>query len=263
MVITDRISRHTLLFVKNFLNRNTSCQEVLFVAGMQRSGTNMLMDVLERSVVTDVYHEWDNRAFTNYQMKERSVIRGLLGQSRGDVFVIKALCELQDLTELMADFKSSKTVWIFRQYQDVVNSMVRSFGNMNKQIIRLAEDPDSEAWLGKGMSQETHNYLIEMVTPGISLASASALQWYIRNILFFEQSFDDNERVLPIIYENLVKNTGNECKRMLEFLGVEYSRRIVSKIHSGSVGKRGKVQVDDDINALCLSLQQKIDGLFV
>jgi hypothetical protein len=261
MEIKDRLYRHGLLLAKSLVNRDSHCQNVLFIAGMQRSGTNMLMDALERSFATDVYHEWDERAFVNYQMRDRAVIRGLLRKSHGKVFVIKALCELQELTELMTIFENSKTIWIFRQYQDVVNSMIRSFGNMDKQIIRLANDPDSEAWLGKGMSEQTSAVLRDIVKPDISLASASALQWYIRNVLFFEQGFESNEKVLPVIYEQLVDIPKCEMERIFSFANINYSERIIRNIHSGSVGRRESPVIDAKIKELCSSLQQKITGL--
>ena len=261
VAVADRISRFMLLFFKKLLNQNAQHQDVVFVAGMQRSGTNMLMDTLERSFSTDVYHEWDERAFDNYQMRDRATIQGLLKQSCGQQFVIKALCELQDLTQLMTDFEYSKTLWIFRQYEDVVNSMIRSFGNMDAQILRLVDDPDAEAWLGKGMSDETHAILKDLVKPNISIESASALQWYLRNVLFFEQCFDKNERVLPVVYEKLVAQPEAEIERIFDFSNIKCSNRISRKIHSGSVGRRETAVVDEKIKELCLSLQSRIDGL--
>lgn len=259
--LKNRLNRNTLLLIKRLVNWRNKPSAVLFIAGMQRSGTNMLMDALERSLVTDVYHEWDERAFTNYQMKERAVIHRLLEQSRGQVFTIKALCEVQDLTELMSTFEPAKVIWIFRKYEDVVNSMMRSFANMDQQIIRLADDPNSEAWLGKGMSDETHAILKRIVRPGISLASASALQWYIRNVLFFEQHFEKNEKVLPVIYEDLVGDPVTELRKVFEFSGMQYSGRIPGNIHAASVGKQQPMPVDKQIAELCSSLQQRIIGL--
>ncbi len=259
--LKNRLNRDTLLLIKNLVNWRNKPSAVLFIAGMQRSGTNMLMDALERSLETDVYHEWDERAFTNYQMKERAVIHRLLEQSRGQVFTIKALCEVQDLTELMSAFEPAKVIWIFRKYEDVVNSMMRSFANMDQQIIRLADDPNSEAWLGKGMSEKTHAVLKRIVRPGISLASASALQWYIRNVLFFEQHFETNENVLPVIYEDLVGDPITELRRVFEFSGIQYSGRIPGNIHAASVGKQQPMPVDMQIAELCSSLQERISGL--
>ena len=168
------------------------------MAGMQRSGTNMLMDVLERSVETDVFHERDARAFDNYQMREREVIRRLVDESRACVFVIKALCELQDLGELMQAFAPAKTVWIVRDYNDVVNSMMRSFEGMAGQVKAIAQDRDSSSWRGRGMSDATHERVKALATPDISESSASALQWYFRNVLFFEQGFHQDDRVILV-----------------------------------------------------------------
>ena len=70
-----RSSRALLLGKKSLLHRlvgqagGGASRRYLFVGGVQRSGTNMLMDVLERSYETDVYHERDPRAFDGYQMR--------------------------------------------------------------------------------------------------------------------------------------------------------------------------------------------------
>ncbi len=73
-------------------------KQCVFVAGVQRSGTNMLMDIMERSMETDVYHERDHRAFQSYEMKLTDVIHQIFKKSISPVFVIKALCELARLS---------------------------------------------------------------------------------------------------------------------------------------------------------------------
>ena len=76
----------------------------VFVAGQQRSGTNMLMEVLEWSPYTDVYHETDPRAFTpGYEMRETAVIQDLARASRAPFFIVKSLCELDRLRSLLDD----------------------------------------------------------------------------------------------------------------------------------------------------------------
>ena len=87
--------------------RELNAKTVVFVAGVQRSGTNMITDVLRRSVETDVYHETDPRAFEDYEMRPLSVIRNLVDQSPARVIVFKCLCELQDLRQLLDAFPSA------------------------------------------------------------------------------------------------------------------------------------------------------------
>ena len=86
-------------------------QTVVYVAGQQRSGTNMLMNVLDRHWRTDVYHETDARAFECYQMRDIEVIRALVKRSSARLVVFKALCELQRLRDLLDAFPKARALW--------------------------------------------------------------------------------------------------------------------------------------------------------
>ena len=84
--IVDRVERDLLLAAKRALQaprhlseeKKTPQKTVVFVGGIQRSGTNLMIDVLERSIETDVFHERDRRAFQDFQMRPPEVIRHLL-----------------------------------------------------------------------------------------------------------------------------------------------------------------------------------------
>ena len=83
--ITDRasllVSKRAIQRIGSFVRKHER-SVCLLVAGVQRSGTNMVMDVLERSYATEVYHERDPRAFANYQLREEEVIQSLIAHSR-------------------------------------------------------------------------------------------------------------------------------------------------------------------------------------
>ena len=83
--IVDRVERESLLATKRAIHalrhlrkKKTPQKTVVFVGGIQSSGTNLMIDVLERSIETDVFHERDRRAFQNFQMRPPEVIRHLL-----------------------------------------------------------------------------------------------------------------------------------------------------------------------------------------
>jgi hypothetical protein len=257
--IVRKLGRFWLLSRKHVYHRLGISHERdrcrVLVAGMQRSGTNMLMNVLEECLETDVYHERDTRAFSNYRMRSPREIGVLIGRSPARVFVIKALCELQDLALLMDEFSPAKTIWIVRDYNDVVNSMMRSFGNMAKQVLRIVDDGDPSGWIGRGMSDETRAILKTLVTDELDDATASALQWYLRNILFFEQGFDADERVMLVSYETLVSQPVEEFGRVFAFAGIEYSPRVARKVSPRSVGKNPPPDIAPEVRELC-------DGLF-
>lgn len=236
---------------------------MVFVAGVQRSGTNMIMDVLEKSIHTDVYHERDARAFDNYQMRPVAAIRALYDRSPAAHFVIKALCELQKLDSLMSEFRPSKVVWVVRDFEDVVNSMLKSFRNQAKQVQRIARDPASDGWRGEGMSRQTHEVVARLVRPDIDDASAAALTWYFRNILFFEKQFEHNPDVLLVSYERLVTDPEIEFRRLFHFLGLEFTARVTHGIFADSVRKKTAPQIAPEIRELCQCTAERFRAAMV
>lgn len=262
-------SRSLLVMRKNLMQmmnakRNKAQQQVAFVAGVQRSGTNMMMDVLERSYETDVYHERDPRAFDNYQMRDFSVIHGLLQHSNAPCFIVKSLCELHDLTQIMNAFgevseRPVKTVWVNRHYNDVVNSMLVSFNNQAAQVKRIAHNRTSDGWLSGGLSDETFDLLKTLVHEDISDASAAALIWYFRGVLFFEQGFDNDPRVQLVQYETLVTEPQAEFARVFDFFGIDYSQRVSCKVFGSSVRRRNPPEIDEAVIELCEGLMKRFD----
>ena len=264
--ITQRAEREMILAWKgarHSWSSPTASRRRVFVAGMQRSGTNMMMDLLERSLDTDVYHERDRRAFDNYQMRERATIQRLSEHSQADCFVIKALCELQQLSGLMADFAPARVVWLVRRYEDVVNSMQVSFRNMAKQAKRIAAgaDPGVSGWLGEGMSAATHAHVRRVAHEDLSDASGAALQWYFRNVLAFDQGLHEHPDALFVGYEKLVADPERMTSRIFDFLELDHSSRITRWVHSRSVGRREPPVVDEPIRELCEALTQRMQPL--
>lgn len=259
--IRERLGYKLLIVSKSAYQwvRRREPAQVVFVAGMQRSGTNMLMDRLERSYLTDVYHERDPRAFDNYRMRDRTVIRRLVAHSRAPTFVIKALCELDRLGALMAEFAPAKTVWIVRDYRDAVRSALVSFGNFTRQVSRIAADRNVDDWRAGGMSEATHAIVRGLWHMGMSEASAAALIWYFRNVLYFEQGFDSDPRVRLVSYERLVQAPQQECSAIFAFLGVPYSEYITRGVFAGSVRHRAMTDIEPAVARLCEELAQRFE----
>ena len=255
-----RGKRRALLLGKQAWQRmgpRPSTREFVFVAGMQRSGTNMVMDVLERSFRTDVYHETDPRAFHRFEMRPEPVIHQLAARSHALVVVIKALCELDLLPKLMESFAPARTLWVLRSSDDVVNSATRSFRNFPAQIARLVHDRNSNQWRGRGMSDETHGRLADLYHEGMNEPTAAALTWYYRNILFFENGFDQDGRALLVSYEKLVTEPDTEFKRIFRFLEIPYSSWISRIVFASSVQRRPPPAIDPGVKELCSDLTQR------
>jgi hypothetical protein len=252
-----RAQRRTLLLAKAVWQRvvpRPPVRTYVFVAGMQRSGTNMVMDVLERSLGTDVYHENDPRAFERYEMRDPAVIRQLANASRAPFFVIKALCELDLMPGLMQTFSPAKALWILRDVEDVVNSATRSFRNFPAQVGRIAQDRNGAQWRGRGMSDETHALVRRLYHQDMNEPTAAALTWYFRNILFFENGFDRDPRVRLVRYERLVTDPQAQFGEVFGFLGIPYSPRISSIVSARSIRKNPPPPIEPEVRTLCEAL---------
>lgn len=256
--------RHALWRRGKFLRQRLLPRPVarhVFVAGMQRSGTNLLMDVLDASAGTQVFHETDPRAFERYEMRDLVVIRALAQHCPAPVFVIKALCELDRIKPLMEAFVPAQTLWMVRDWRDSVHSAVKSFGNFVPQWSRLAQG-DSNDWRGRGMSPATRELLAALYRPDASEAEGAAIMWFYRNALFFEQQLGADPRVRVVFYEDLVQHPLREGAAVYDFLGLPgFSARIAGRIHAHSVKHRSPSGIAPAVATLCDELLARFRAL--
>ena len=235
--------------------------QYVFVAGMQRSGTNLLMDVLDASGATQVFHETDARAFERYEMRDVAVIQQLARQCPAPVFVVKALCELDRIKFLMESFTPAHTLWVVGDWRDSVNSAIKSFGNFVPQWQRLVEG-DTEDWRGRGMSSATRELLVALYRPEASEAEGAAIMWFYRNVLFFEQQLAADPRVRVVFYEDLVQHPLREVAGVYAFLGLPgFNAAKARRIHAHSVKRRSPPDIAPAVTALCDELLARFTAL--
>ncbi len=231
----------------------------LFVTGAQRSGTNMLMECLDWSSQTDAFHESDPRAFHEYQMLPRTVIHGLVDASRFPCVAIKALCEAEQTRLLLDEFQPAQAIWVVRDFRDTVNSAIRNFPDFTVRIREMAEDPQSvPGWFARGMSEETLALLRRLNVPDMTSATASALRWYIRNVLYFEQGLDQDDRVMVVHYSDLVTNPIDTLERVFAFARLpDFSPFITRKVHAKSLRKNPEPDIHPEVREVCFQLQAR------
>lgn len=228
----------------------------LFVAGVQRSGTNLLMEVLERSLDTDVYHETDPRAFVRYQLRDDAVLHQLIDRSPAPLVVIKCLMESQRLHLLLDNFAPARAIWVVRRYPDVVNSMIKSFPNQAAQVSRVAQGSDE--WLAENMAPETLSLVRELTAQPLDDVSAAAIQWWFRNRIYLDQALDRDPRIMLLHYEDLVTAPATILPTIAAFAGIELGDRALRIITASSVGKRPSPPLRADVMHLCEALYSRL-----
>jgi len=231
------------------LESNTE-KRVIFLSGVPRSGTNITLEVLEHSYDTDVFREGNPRAFRQYEMREEPVIRRLVERSQWSCVVFKALLDGHKIRELMDAFAPAQTVWVFRHFDDVVNSILVHMPGFRNFLDEIVQDPQKGHWRGKGMTQQTHAILRQHYRPKLDDASATALFWFYRNQLFFDQGLDQDPRVGLVRYEALV-NEPETITALALFCNVSTNPRMFRLLRASSIRKQAEPRIDPQIRALC------------
>jgi hypothetical protein len=234
---------------------------VLLVLGEMRSGTNMLAAALDRHPHVECYHENDEEAFRGYVLRSFEVADHLVRRSRAQWVVFKTIAEMGRATELLDHFADSRAIWIFRHFDDVVNSALRSFRQHNEYLRLVLEDEDGVDWRRWGLS-EAHVALVRRhYERGISDASARGLIWYLRNRSFLDQDLLNQGRVLPMNYEDLVRTPHLQFKRMATFIGLLFHPRMCKGVFASSVRRDNPQPLDPAIRELCEELLTEMRGL--
>ncbi|MFN2289300.1 MAG: sulfotransferase [Chromatocurvus sp.] len=239
--------------------RPSNCPaSVTFVTGVQRSGTNMLMNILDRSLETDVYMEKDPRAFDRYAMRDVDTISALIKQSRAKHVVIKALLEADSIAHLMQLFHNTRALWLYRNYDDMVNSYLVSWPGGRNRLDEIMHGANGDIWQAKGMTPDTFEKIKEHYRPGINDASALALFWYYRNQIFFDQRFDSSDAVMLLRYDSLVTDPAAHVRKIADFLGISAAPAMTGLVSSRSVRKRQKPAIEKGIRDLCDAMNARL-----
>lgn len=252
----ERANRKLVRAAKAFYQRARyatqpeAAKRVVFLAGVPRSGTNLLMSVLDRNFHTAVFREGDPRAFEDFELRPPEVIRRLYHSAHAPLVVFKALLDAHDLRALGAVYTGPRFIWVFRHYDDVVNSNMRRWSHGN-YLDRLVADPAAAGWRGAGMTAQTLDTVRRHYHGGINQATAQALFWYYRSQLLFDQSLDRDPACHLIHYEAYVRAPEASTERLCRFLDVPYAPFMIRPVRTSSIGKDATPDIEPEVRRLC------------
>lgn len=232
-----------------------------FIFGEQRSGTNMLINTLNNSPETECYNETDDEAFANCEIKPQSVISALVERSFAKAVVFKSICDSQNARKLLDTHLNAKGIWIFRNYNDVINSNLKAFKQHYDYLYYVLYEPERASWRAENITKKNLELIRHYYHKQISDASARALIWYLRNYQYFQQNLENESTVLLLNYESLVSNPADEFRRVFGFLNVRYDASFTNDIFSASVKKQSSPEIEPDIEKLCHSLFTELQSV--
>lgn len=197
----------------------------VWVVGLQRSGTNMVMRGFESDGAFEVFGESDRRAFSNYQLKSDDQIGQLIDRSRQRYVILKPLCDshrVGDLLDRLHAATPGRAFWIHRSVDGRARSAVSKFGAANRSVLtEIAEGRGLDRWQAQGLSDDSLRLVEAFDPPSLSPHEAAALFWVVRNRILFEQGLDRREELAVVSYERLVGAPEATMTEMCRHLGLE------------------------------------------
>ena len=256
----ERLRKAGMQHVRGLLARGQS-KRPLLVSGVQRSGTNMLLGVLEASVETSVFREGDPRAFDNYALRTVDEVQRLIAASPAPTVVVKALLEAGRLSELMAALDAS-AIWVFRGYQDMINSYVRTWPGGRNRLDQIVAGEALDDWRAQGLTPATLEVVRRHYDPSMSDADAIALFWVYRNQMFFDQGLAERTDVLPVFYDDLVARPTVVSRIICQFAHITYTPKLIRSVKSSSVRKNEPPALRPEIAGLCDEMLARLQGVY-
>jgi Sulfotransferase domain len=235
----------------------------LYIVGLQRSGTNMLLGAFSASPEAEIHNESENsRAFHNWGLREDEVVRKLILASRHRAIVFKPLVDAHRVVHLMTELGTptpGRSIWIYRDVRDRIKSSIAKFhDNTGSVVPRIAAG--YRGWETGGLSEERIELVHRLGGAGLSPGSAAALFWYLRNGLFFDLGLDQRDDVELVSYDRFVVDPEPVMRRLCAFADVPYRAEMIEGIARRPAPTPEEPDIEPEIASLCAELRQRLDA---
>lgn len=237
----------------------------VFLVGVQRSGTNMVVRGFETSPEFEVHNENDRRAFDRFRLRPLPEVRAIVERSHHRFVLFKPLCDSHRTDELLDELGTAspgRAIWAYRSVDGRVASALAKFGDTNLRVLReLASGRGGQRWQAQRLSPASLELIGSFDYDTTSPATAAALFWYLRNVIVFERGFDRRPDVTVVSYDALVAAPEARMRELCAFLGTDYEHRLVAHIDPGRAPAGPTLDIDPLVRQRCRELQSRLDAL--
>jgi hypothetical protein len=234
----------------------------VWLVGVQRSGTNMVVQGLTASPEFEVHNENDRRAFDHFRLRPDPVVLDIVLSSRHRFVLFKPLCDSHRVDDLLAldTPMPGRAIWAYRSVDDRVRSALAKFGDANLQVLRqIADGRGAGRWQAQRLSPASIDLIESFDYDRITPASAAALFWVVRNSLYFDLALDQRSDVLLSSYDALVGDPAAAMHQLCRFLGVEWTPRLAAHVEPRQA-RMPELQLDARIRAACDDLTERLEN---
>ncbi len=235
----------------------------VYLLGVQRSGTNMLVRGLEASPEFEVRNENDRDTFARFRLRTDRVVP-VVTASRHRYVLFKPLCDSHRATFLLDELSTprpGRVIWAYRDVDGRARSAIAKFGDTNLRVLReLAAGQGEDRWEAQGLSDESRSLIARFDWDKRSPHEAAAVFWLVRNALYFEQGLDRRDDVTLASYEALVDDPDAAMEALCRFLDFPYGSQLVAHIDRRSRAPRPPLEIDPTIRRLCDEMRERLDA---
>src|SRR5256714_3964087 len=238
----------------------------VFLVGVQRSGTNMIVRGLEAAPEFEVHNENDGRVFERFLLRPLPVVRDVVAQSRHAYVLFKPLCDSHRTAQLLDGLGTGspgRAIWAYRSMDGRVGSALAKFGDVNLRVLRgIAAGEGATWWQARGLADATLGFLRSFDYDAMSPATAAALFWYLRNRLFFDLGLDRRRDVTLVSYDAVLSDPEARMRRLCAFLGFGWRPELIAHIERRSGPSKGRrLDIDPRVRRPADELQHRLDGV--
>jgi len=229
----------------------------VFLLGLQRSGTTMLMFSFHLHPEIAVYDESRNSSsFLDFRLRSLDITEKIISENPFPTACFKPLADSHIATQLLERFPSAFFIWALREYRDVANSFLRKFPHATRAIRLVCAGKKGGGWFQEGISAETAHILRNLPWQDFSDYDFACLVWWARNRLYFEQNLEKESRVLLMRYEKMVKNPEESLKEITAFIGIPFSKQMTRYIHARSISRFSYPEISTPVRNMCDDLSE-------
>lgn len=233
----------------------------VFLVGCGRSGTNILVNSLEKLWDIQLYNENNPKAFVKWRFRELDVIESLISNSSARLVLFKPIMETYRTRALLNYFADSRFIYQVRHYDDVVNSILRGPFGTRKKTVKAWLDTDFREFSAYPPSKSTKSLIGSLYSDDLNDESGSALYWMVQNRFFIDQDLHSEARVLRVNYEDLVNSPENVFTDICNFIGCRYKKRLIRGISAGSIKKYKRPDLHPRVRSACDELWEMLSSI--
>lgn len=191
-------------------------QAVIWIFGCQRSGTTFLENIFRHDLDSVVFGEFSELAIAKDRtvLKQNDQLKNIVLSNNAKYAVIRPLFESDRIEELLNIHPNSIGIWMYRDFEAVVDSMLRKWDDQFFLISKKNETNDNGKWRLEELAVEIQNEKKEPYEQYISY-------WKSRNKIPFKFPDLINNKLLLINYSDLTDNPEKIISGIFQSVGID------------------------------------------